>query len=135
MPANIGQGLAYPSSLFTFVFAYGISNQATSTSMVYLLRCIGGVWGVAGVSAIIQIITTNKVSRSLHELGKISDGEINKINDLKKSTEAALTLPENIRWIVLKDYESAIKIAQAISAIFLFFLSDVLKTKPKVVSL
>lgn len=141
MPANIGQGLAYPSSLFTFIFAFGTSNQATSTSMVYLLRSIGGVWGVAGVSAIIQIFTSSKVSKDLHKLGELNNDEINKIlSDLKKSTEAALTLPDHIRCIVLQDYESAIKIAQAVSAIccaiafFLFFLSDVLKAKTKLVS-
>lgn len=142
MPANIGQGLAYPSSLFTFIFAYGASNQATSTSVVYLLRSIGGVWGVAGVSAIIQLITNYKVSKDLHNLGELNDGEINEIlNDLKRSTEAALKLQDNIKWIVLEDYESAIKIGQAVSVIccalafFLFFLSDILKTKPKLASL
>jgi len=66
MPANIGQGLAYPSSLFTFVFAYGTSNQATSTSMVYLMRSIGGVWGVAGVSAIIQLVTSDSHSSIIY---------------------------------------------------------------------
>ncbi|KRZ98694.1 uncharacterized protein AC631_05551 [Debaryomyces fabryi] len=140
MPANIGQGLAYPSSLFTFIFAYGTSNQATSTSMVYLMRSIGGVWGVAGVSAIVQLVTNNRVSKDLHKLGLLSNDEINKIlDDLKRSTEAAFDLPDNIRWIVLQDYESAIKIAQAVSAVccaiafLLFLLSDILKTKPTTV--
>lgn len=82
------------------------------------------------------------MSKDLHKLGELNNDEINKIlSDLKKSTEAALTLPDHIRCIVLQDYESAIKIAQAVSAIccaiafFLFLLSDVLKAKTKLVSL
>jgi MFS family permease len=70
-PTNLGQGIIYPSLLFTFLSAFEhkgmlfniflsaialliVADQATSTSTVYLIRSVGWVWGVAIVSAILQ---------------------------------------------------------------------------------
>lgn len=54
LPANIGQGLINPSSLFTMLAAYPHDDQAVATSTVYLCRSIGNVAGVALSSAILQ---------------------------------------------------------------------------------
>lgn len=138
VPANLGQGLVYPSSLFTFVLAFGSQNQATSTSTIYLMRSIGGVWGVSGVAAIIQGISKFMITNDLQKIGGINDEEISKIiYSINKSTEAIYLLPDNIKLIVLNDFETAIKVAQFVSAVscllafFLFFIGDVLNAKPK----
>ena len=81
-PANLGQGIAYPSILFTFLAAFDHSRklyflfglwirdwlyleQAVSTSMVYLFRSMGTVWGVAASSAIIQNILAKRLPLAL----------------------------------------------------------------------
>lgn len=117
VPANVGQGLVYPSSLFTFIFAYGPENQATSTSTTYLMRSIGGVWGVSSVSAIIQAFLRVKVTADLQESGNYSQHKIaNLIAMIAESTDNIFTLPEEIRGVILKDYEDAIRLAQFFSS-------------------
>lgn len=129
IPANIGQGMAYPSSLFTFIFAFGSAHQATSTSTVYLMRSIGGVWGVSCVSSIIQAYVKFKVREDLHNLTDLSSHDIKKIiTKVTKSTDTIKYLPETVRDIVLVDYERGIRIAQLFSSVcctlgFLFCLA------------
>lgn len=137
VPANYGQGVAYPSSLFTFIFAYGPRRHATSTSTTYLMRSIGGVWGVSGVSAIIQTYLRLTVEQDLADDGLLSAHEIHKIVRLiTKSTDNIALLPEHIRTIVYRDYETGIRYAQLFSsvscllAVVFFFLSSILKFKP-----
>lgn len=118
VPANLGQGLAYPSSLFTFIFAFGKENQATSTSTVYLMRSIGSVWGVSGMSTIIHSIFKMKASQRLRNLGYLLENSISKIvNDVGKSIEVIDTFPGDIKNIVVNNYVSALRIALFISAI------------------
>ena len=80
-PANIGQGIVFPSILFTNISAFEQSRefvsvamqartdrvieQAVSTSMVYLFRSMGMVWGVAAASTIIQNILSSKLPGAL----------------------------------------------------------------------
>ncbi len=90
IPANLGQGMAYPSILFTFLAAFDhsrkqghlglpprnslllltflIAEQAVSTSMVYLFRSLGTVWGVAASSAIVQNILATQLTLALSEI-------------------------------------------------------------------
>jgi hypothetical protein len=86
-PANLGQGIVYPSILFTNIaffeqsgrsfskkLEHGLrenwqsTEQAVSTSMVYLFRSMGTVWGVAAASAIIQNILTTRLPNALSEI-------------------------------------------------------------------
>lgn len=64
-PANLGQGIVYPSILFTNIAAFEQSQQAVSTSMVYLFRSMGTVWGVAAASTIIQNILSSRLPSAL----------------------------------------------------------------------
>ncbi|KAL3456149.1 major facilitator superfamily domain-containing protein [Aspergillus heterothallicus] len=61
IPANLGQGVAYPAILFTFLAAFGHDDHAVSASTVYLIRSLGTVYGVAITSTIVQ----NELARSL----------------------------------------------------------------------
>lgn len=137
MPTNIGQGLCYPSTLFLFVFAYGSANQALSTSTIYLLRSIGGVWGVASVSVITQNHLRLKLNRHLGETDTLTPHQINKIiKSIAKSTDAIYKLPPQIQKIVLADYTTAIRLAQLVSSILctvsflLFLLRRLSRAKP-----
>lgn len=136
VPANLGQGLCFPSSLFLFIFAYGPANHATSTSTTYLLRSIGGVFGVSGVSVIIQSYLKVNASKHLAELD-LSHHEINKIvKKITKSTDNIYLLPENIKNIILQDYERGIRIAQFCTGMLCFLavvscvLSCITKSRP-----
>ncbi|KAL5324904.1 hypothetical protein ACEPPN_006023 [Leptodophora sp. 'Broadleaf-Isolate-01'] len=64
-PANLGQGIVYPSILFTNIAAFAQADQAVSTSMVYLFRSMGTVWGVAAASTIIQNILSSRLPSAL----------------------------------------------------------------------
>jgi hypothetical protein len=83
-PANLGQGIVYPSILFTNIAAFEQSRelrlhvsskegetanaspeQAVSTSTVYLFRSMGTVWGVAAASTIIQNTLSSQLPRAL----------------------------------------------------------------------
>lgn len=138
-PANVGQGLVYPSSLFTFIFAYGPEHQATSTSTTYLMRSIGGVWGVSSVAAIIQAYLRVKVAADLRDTGDYSQHKIDKIiGKIAESTDNIFTLPKEIQGVVLRDYEDAIRLAQIFSsvccvlALVFCVLRDVLRSKPRI---
>jgi predicted MFS family arabinose efflux permease len=85
-PANLGQGITYPSILFTFIAAFEHSGkfltpqmdqigiplltssieQAVSTSTTYLIRSLGTVYGVAISSAVVQTVLTNRLPVALH---------------------------------------------------------------------
>jgi len=69
-PANLGQGVIYPSILFTSLASFEHADHAVSASTVYLIRSLGTVWGVSITSAIVQ--TTLSV-RLPDALGEISD--------------------------------------------------------------
>lgn len=64
-PANLGQGMAYPSTLFTFLAIFDHSDHAVSSSTVYLIRSLGTVWGVAITSAITQNVLKARLPGAL----------------------------------------------------------------------
>ena len=86
LPASIGQGIIYPSILFTslasfdhhgmymstdtprFHVAKTFLDHAVSTSTVYLLRSLGGVWGVSITSANFQTVLGSRLSEALGEI-------------------------------------------------------------------
>lgn len=121
IPANLGQGMAYPACLFTFLYAFPFEYQAASTSTIYLLRSIGGVWGVSSIAAIIQSSLKSRLyeafrdSSETHGYTKKQIREL--INSIVKSTDFASALPKGLGEIVAREYEAAIRLAQVFSAI------------------
>lgn len=91
IPANLGQGIAYPSILFRFI---GLSQQcgkcsisndsttfdlarinalkclehAVATSVVYLFRSLGTVWGVAATATMVQFFLSRNLATALVEV-------------------------------------------------------------------
>ena len=137
MPANMGQGLAYPSSLFTFIYAFGLEHQASSTATVYVLRSIGGVWGVTGSSLIILKLTRARITRHLKDYG-LKHREVKTIvKRISQSIASIQELPPDVKALVLKDYVSAIKVSQFCTAACcflacaLFCLAQFGKRKPQ----
>ncbi|KKY18163.1 putative mfs drug [Phaeomoniella chlamydospora] len=93
IPANFGQGISYPSMLFTFIAAFDHKQQAVSTSMVYLFRSLGTVWGVAASSTIIQNIMARQLPDALHG---VPDAE-KIIDEIRHSVTVLKSLPPEIQ--------------------------------------
>ncbi|EPY52294.1 hypothetical protein SPOG_05742, partial [Schizosaccharomyces cryophilus OY26] len=136
IPANVGQGMGFPSSLFSFIFAFPQDSHATSTSTLYLIRSIGSLFGVGGLSAVIQSTLRKKVFTDLSEFIDLNENQIRKvIHKVTKSMSSLYDLPEAIQKIVLGDYTFAIRKAQqftmicCIIALVLCILKDVIKPK------
>lgn len=116
VPANIGQGLAQPSSLFLFIYYFEASKQASSTSTVYLMRNIGGVWGVSYISSVTQFVVRKLLSASLSKLDFLTKKEIQHIiSDILESTAGIPYLDLRVREIVVQDYTYALRVSQAVS--------------------
>lgn len=85
-PANLGQGILYPSTLFTNIATFEHSGKynsthlcgeeqadmcadhAVSASTVYLIRSMGTVWGVAVTAAIVQTVLKNQLPSALGDI-------------------------------------------------------------------
>jgi hypothetical protein len=82
---NLGQGIVYPSLLFCTIRAsdkkgkrHGtisklinrltFADHAVATSLAYLTRSMGTVWGVAAVSTIVQDLVPRKLEAAFHGL-------------------------------------------------------------------
>ncbi|SCU83322.1 LANO_0B08900g1_1 [Lachancea nothofagi CBS 11611] len=116
IPANIGQGITFPSTLFSFLFAFSIRKQATATAALYLFRSIGCVWGVAGTSSLVQVL----VSRSLkkHLKGIISDDDISHLlSKLKQNTSLIKSLSPKVQDVVIKSYAFSIRSVFALTVV------------------
>lgn len=116
VPANIGQGLVYPSALFSFIYHFEPHKQASSTSTVYLMRNIGGVWGVTYITTIVQSILGSNLQSHLSSLPNLSQDDIQNIIDtIVKSIDVLDTMDPEVREIVARDYTYALRVAQVIS--------------------
>ncbi|CAR23770.1 MDR family MFS transporter [Lachancea thermotolerans CBS 6340] len=134
VPANVGQGITFPSTLFTFLFAFPPYKQATATSTLYLFRSVGCVWGVAGTSSLIQYAVRNQAKKSLN--GLLTEKEIRKLLlQLSHTTSQIKKLPPDVRSAVISSYDNAIRQAYFLSvflctiAILLSFLKRVFKKR------
>ncbi|ODV95719.1 hypothetical protein PACTADRAFT_85762 [Pachysolen tannophilus NRRL Y-2460] len=133
---NLGQGIIFPSSLFSFIYAFPKDRQASSTSTAYALRSIGSVWGIAVSSAIVQYTLRSKLFSELARLNYISKEEISKITTgVIKDIGYIKLLPAEIQKPVVGVYEVALKRAQLLPIICCFlslilcFLRDIFKPK------
>ncbi|KAL3428521.1 major facilitator superfamily transporter [Phlyctema vagabunda] len=104
-PANLGQGIVYPSILFTSLAAYDHSQQAVATSIVYLVRSLGTVWGVAATSSIIQNVLATRLPDALS--GIPNKEEI--IAQIRHSVTALDTLPQDVQDIARRVYFEALR--------------------------
>lgn len=119
VPANIGQGIAYPSSLFLFIYFFESSKQASSTSTVYLMRNIGGVWGVTYISSVTLFVLKTLLKADLSHLSFLTKKEIKEIvADILESTDVIKTLDPRVQDIVIKDYTFALRVSQVVLGTF-----------------
>ncbi|TAQ88852.1 hypothetical protein B7494_g2837 [Chlorociboria aeruginascens] len=123
-PANLGQGIAYPSSLFTFLAAFDHTQQAVSTSMVYLFRSVGTVWGVAGVSTIIQNVLSMQLPLALDGV----PGKEKFVDEIRHSVTVLKDLPPGIQEIARHIYFDALRCTSA--GVPCEFRGDRLKRSP-----
>jgi hypothetical protein len=97
-PANLGQGIIYPAILFTTLASFDHAGEynrrdvcrgrrlnhvqpdhAVSASVVYLIRSLGSVWGVAITSAILQTVLSTQLPRALGDIpdrDKVSERQV-----------------------------------------------------------
>ncbi|RFU27317.1 hypothetical protein B7463_g9028, partial [Scytalidium lignicola] len=105
VPANLGQGMAYPSILFTFLAAFDHSEQAVSTSMVYLFRSMGTVWGVAASSTIVQNVLAKQLPIALSGV----DNKEKIIDEIRHSVTVLKDLPIEVGNIAREVYFNALR--------------------------
>ncbi|KIW91503.1 uncharacterized protein Z519_07469 [Cladophialophora bantiana CBS 173.52] len=104
-PANFGQGMCYPAILFTFLAAFDHSQQAVSTSLVYLFRSMGTVWGVAASSTLLQDVLTQRLLSSLAGV----PGKECLIDEIRHSITMLKTLPPDMQSIARHGYYEALR--------------------------
>lgn len=100
---GFGQGMSYPASLFSFIGACDFGEHAVATYLVYLVRSVGSVCGVAAISTIVQ---THLVAR-LTDVFAGTPGGADLIDTLTHSVEALRDLPIERRTIVQGIYYEA----------------------------
>lgn len=110
-PANLGQGIVYPATLFTNLATFEHSDHAVSASTVYLVRSIGSVWGVAITSAVLQTVLSRQLP---YALGNV-DGRDVLIERIRHSVTAMRDLPPEIQFSVRTVYLTGIRYAFAVS--------------------
>jgi len=111
--ANLGLGLTNPSCLFSFVSLFEHNEQAVASSVVYLLRSLGSIYGVTITAAIVQ----NFLAAGLPEvLGEDATEEL--IERLRKSLFELLELPVEQQIAIRGLYGRALKVSFAASSSF-----------------
>ncbi|GMC38826.1 unnamed protein product [Saccharomyces cerevisiae] len=135
IPANLGQGITFPTTLFTFIFMFSKSDQATATSTLYLFRSIGSIWGVAISAGVIQLSFAGLLRSNLK--GLLDENKIKKlIVQLSANSSYIGSLHGEVKNTVIKSFDEATKRAHLMStllsllALILCILKDNL-AKPK----
>lgn len=119
IPANLGQGITFPSSLFTYIFGFGKADQATATSTLYLFRSIGSVWGVAGSAGIVQFCFSRQLEIALK--GLLSEEKRRKlIAKIASNTSYIRELSDPMKATVIKSFDVATKRVHFVSITFCF---------------
>ncbi|KAF2826659.1 MFS general substrate transporter [Ophiobolus disseminans] len=92
-PANLGQGIIYPATLFTTLASFDHADHAVSASTVYLIRSLGSVWGVAITAAIVQNTLNSRLPAAL--AGIPNQDQV--IDNIRHSVTALRDLPPDIQ--------------------------------------
>ncbi|OAX79716.1 hypothetical protein ACJ72_05963 [Emergomyces africanus] len=116
IPASLGQGIVYPSILFTVLAAFDHADHAVSSSTVYLIRSLGTVWGVAITSAITQNTLKTRLPAAL--IGVPEKWKI--IEEIRHSVLAISKLPPDAQIAARQVYHDGINLSFAVSAGFGF---------------
>ncbi|KAM3518093.1 hypothetical protein MY4038_010186 [Beauveria bassiana] len=111
-PANFGQGIIYPSILFTSLASFEHADHAVSASNVYLVRSLGTVWGVSITSAILQTTLSIRLPEALGDV----PNKWKIIKDIRHSVDALHNLPPEIRLKVQHVYYDGIRYSFTASA-------------------
>ncbi|KAH8714920.1 putative transporter [Beauveria bassiana] len=111
-PANFGQGIIYPSILFTSLASFEHVDHAVSASTVYLVRSLGTVWGVSITSAILQTTLSIRLPEALGDV----PNKWKIIEDIRHSVDALHNLPPEIRLKVQHVYYDGIRYSFTASA-------------------
>ncbi|CAI1936769.1 hypothetical protein SEUBUCD646_0D04960 [Saccharomyces eubayanus] len=116
IPANLGQGITFPTTLFTFIFAFSKRDQATATSTLYLFRSIGSVWGVAISAGVIQLYFARYLRLNLKDL--LDENTIDKIIVRINSNSSYIgSLHGEVKNTVIKSFDAATKKAHLMSTL------------------
>lgn len=89
VPATLGAGFIYPSSLMGVLITSSQEDQAVATSTLILWRSLGNIIGVAGSSLIVQNLLYFFLERRVTGPHK---AEI--INEVRKRVDAIFELPK-----------------------------------------
>lgn len=132
VPANLGQGITFPTTLFTFIFAFSKSHQATATSTLYLFRSIGSVWGVAISTGVIQVYFSKYLRSNLK--GLLDEDKISKlITKISSNSSYIDSLHGEVKEAVIRSFDAGTKKAHLLSTVlsllaFVYcIIKDVLK--------
>lgn len=116
IPANLGQGITFPATLFTFIFAFPKSRQATATSTLYLFRSIGSVWGVAMSTGVIQLYFGKSLRSNLK--GLLDEDKINElVTKITSNSSYIGKLHGELKDIVIDCFDTSTKKAHLLSTI------------------
>ncbi|OCL13144.1 MFS general substrate transporter [Glonium stellatum] len=113
-PANLGQGIIYPSTLFTSLASFDHADHAVTASTVYLIRSLGTVWGVAITAAILQSTLTAKLPDALAGVPNKEDV----IDQIRHSVTALKALPPEIQLNARLVYYDGIRYSFLASTVF-----------------
>ncbi|PMB67899.1 putative transporter [Beauveria bassiana] len=111
-PANFGQGIIYPSILFTSLASFEHADPAVSASTVYLVRSLGTVCGVSITLAILQTTLSIRLPEALGDV----PNKWKIIKDIRHSVDALHNLPPEIRLKVQHVYYDGIRYSFTASA-------------------
>jgi len=117
IPANVGQGMIFPSSLFCFIYYFDKDKQAIATSTAYLYRSIGSVWGVACSSSIVRHFLKSYSTQKLKDVPGLQDTRIRAILDsVSKDISNIEVLDPIVKDIINSAYASSIRNALQFSS-------------------
>ena len=110
------RGITFPTTLFTFIFMFPKSDQATATSTLYLFRSIGSVWGVAISAGVIQLSFANFLCTNLK--GLLDENTIKKlVIKLSDNSSYIGSLHGEVKSAVIKSFDAATKRAHLMSTL------------------
>ncbi|KFA61194.1 hypothetical protein S40285_09232 [Stachybotrys chlorohalonatus IBT 40285] len=111
-PANLGQGIIYPSILFTTLASFDHADHAVSASTVYLIRSLGTVWGVSVTSAVVQTTLSRRLPVVL---GDVPD-KWRIIREIRQSVDTICNLPPAVQYQTRLVYYEGLRHAFALCA-------------------
>ena len=107
MCSSFGLGMSFPSGLFIFIGSCDFSEHAVATYLVYLVRSVGAVCGVAAISTIVQTSLAARLTAAF--AGTPGGDEL--IETLTHSVEALHDLDDETRQMVQGMYYGACRMA------------------------